>query len=116
MIATKKKEKDFSDKVFKSLMMFIPDMVGVLEKNSKMILKQHLRLYLHLWFKYYYHPLKFKKFMQSLRLLKMFYNSNVISLLKTINLFFRLLLFTISAVFLTKPIDKLLGKAYYKVS
>ena len=53
-IPSPKSTIDFNTKVYEGLCLFIPDISKALQLANKAHLKQHLALYLHLWFKYFY--------------------------------------------------------------
>lgn len=106
--------KAFVDKVYKSLLMFIPDMVEELEKRGEIYLKHHLALYLHLWFKYFYVPQRSRKIKDSLLLINLFKSEGIISFFKANSLKLRLLLYAFSIVFFKQPINKLSEKRLYR--
>lgn len=104
---------EFKDNVFKSLFLFIPDVVKHLDKKDMQHYKKYLAFYLHLWFKYFYIPLGKSEIKQSFLLIRMFQRQSVISILKSISLILRLLLYTISNFVSKRPINKLSDKALY---
>jgi glycosyltransferase involved in cell wall biosynthesis len=103
----------FTDKVYESLMLFIPDIVGYLEFQGYADLKKHLALYLHLWFKYIYIPSGESDVWKSQKLIRMFNAHGIISFTKSISLTIRLFLFSISDSLLSKPINKMADKSTY---
>lgn len=103
----------FNDKVFKSLCVFIPDIMKHLERNDKETLKKYLAFYLHLWFKYIYISSESKKYKPSLVLINLFKNCHIISHSKASSLKLRLFIYVFSSYFLNKPIDKLTDKSLY---
>lgn len=108
-----KQSKIFKDKVYQSLMLFIPDVVKYLEHQGKSSYKPYLALYLHLWFKYFYVPAGKWDVKQSVKLISMFRRYRIIGIYKTMNLYFRLLLYAISIIILNNPINKLTDKSLY---
>lgn len=103
----------FENKVYQSLILFIPDTVQNLNQHDKALHKHYLALYLHFWFKYIFVPLKSSKVMQSFSLIMMFYKKSVISFSRMISLVIRLILFSISNLVLKQPINKLTHKELY---
>lgn len=104
----------FNTKVYRSLLLFIPDVVNLLQAKGKVHLKIYLLLYLHLWFKYFYVPLGKSNIGQSLRLLHLFKSYNIITTSQYISLGVRFFLYVISNIMLPNPIDKLTEKRLYK--
>jgi len=107
-----KTQKVFNDKVFKSLCMLIPNVVKQLDEQGKSVLKRHLSLYLHLWFKYIYEP-KGLNLKQSIQLINLFKREKIISIPKSFSLKLRLFIFNMSNMTLKEPINKLSEKALY---
>lgn len=113
VLPSPKIKSKFIDKVYESLKLFIPDTVKTLEVNHKTEYKSYLANYLHLWFKYFYIPLRSSKLKQSFVLILMFYKEGIISFLKLINLTLRLFIYAGSNLLLKQPIDKLKYKELY---
>lgn len=103
----------FKNNVYKSLLLFIPDVIKHLNLNRKSTYKSYLALYLHLWFKYIYIPSGSSSLIQSIRLLNMFKRFKIITTAKFLSLIFRLCIYTISLIILKSPINKLSDKSIY---
>ena len=76
-----------TDKYYKSLMLFIPDICAELELRNKSGLKKELIGYLKVWYRDFYFPSGKNLLKENKILLKMFYNKGVISIMKTMFLF-----------------------------
>lgn len=112
-VPSKKDISDHTQKVYTSLQLFIPDIVNKLRDNKKEYIN-YLVLYLHLWFKYFYVPLKITEIFRSYKLILLFRNQKIISLYKFYSLTLRLLIYSCSLIIFKKPIDKLSEKAIYR--
>jgi glycosyltransferase involved in cell wall biosynthesis len=103
----------FSQKVYKSLHLFIPDLIKNLEHHHQLSYKKYLVYYLHFWFKYIFIPSGEKSVIPSVKLIFMFKRLKLISIRKFLSLCLRLLIYWFSAYCLKTPIDKLSEKAIY---
>ncbi len=104
----------FNVQTYKSLMLFIPDVLEHLAVFGKLLLKKHLTLYLHLWFKYIYIPSGEKDIGNSLGLIWMFKQKRIISFKMALSIALRLILFRLSRLFSNEPLDKLSHKYIYR--
>jgi glycosyltransferase involved in cell wall biosynthesis len=112
-IPSDKEPHVFTNKVYESLMLFIPDVVGYLELQRKSYLKKHLALYLHLWFRFIVGPTDSNNVKYSHKILAMFFNHGIISWSKWSNLKMRLVLYGITKYLLNRPINKLTERGLY---
>jgi len=112
-VPSPKNENLFIEKVYKSMILFIPDICNAMQINTNVKNKKHLSNYLHLWFKYFYVPLRNNEMKRSLHLIVLFYREGIISLSKFLSLLLRLFLFVGTNLFLKEPIIKLTDKSFY---
>ena len=112
-IPSVKTSVDFTENVYKSLKLFIPDTVKELETYQSKDLKPLLSGYLYIWVKYFYIPSKQRSFSMPLKLITLFYKNGIISLLRALSLIIRFFVFNISDKILKSPIDKLSPRYIY---
>jgi glycosyltransferase involved in cell wall biosynthesis len=108
-----KENKTFNFKVYRSLILFIPDICKVLIKEGKEDYIKYLSNYLHLWFKYFYIPSDSSAFKPSFKLIWMFYRQGVISGLKAWRILLRFTVYVISKLITKTPINRLTPKSLY---
>jgi glycosyltransferase involved in cell wall biosynthesis len=111
-IPNKKLVDVHSEKVYRSLRRFIPDIIKKLRINRTGYIK-YLALYLHLWFKYFYISAPNPNVIFSFKLIFMFYWQGVISMNKAISMLTRVFIFSASRIILKSPINKLSEKSIY---
>lgn len=104
---------NFMDKVYHSLLLFIPDITMALKQGRKTNYRKYLTGYLHLWFRYIYTPTKSKNPKQSVQLLVLFYRQDIISFRKMFNLLLRLFIYVSTSLLMKQPINKLNYKYLY---
>ena len=78
-VPAKMSKQVYKDKVYKSLLMFVPDITKFLEKEQKSDYKEYLAMYLHLWYKSFFIPLRTSRINESIKLINLFYKLNIIS-------------------------------------
>ncbi|TVZ59150.1 glycosyltransferase involved in cell wall biosynthesis [Flavobacteriaceae bacterium MAR_2010_105] len=103
----------YKDKVFKSLLLFIPDIVSTLKISNNLKYKKHLSNYLFLWFDSFYEPLKSSKIGESTQLLLLFSRYGIISFWKTVVLFINLLGYAFFNYFYQRFRWRLIKKSFY---
>ncbi|MCX7549366.1 glycosyltransferase family 2 protein [Xanthomarina sp. F2636L] len=103
----------FINKVYNSLLLFIPDITMALKQSHKINYKKYLAGYLHLWFRYIFTPTKSKNPKQSVQLLVLFYRQDIISFRKMFNLMLRLFIYVSTSLLMKQPINKLNYKYLY---
>ena len=104
---------NFKNRVYESLKLFVHDISFKLEAHNKPHYKPYLALYLHLWFKYFYVPMRDYKMKQSLQLIFAFRKEKIITNSKALSLILRLVIYAVSRLLSGKPINKLTDKALY---
>lgn len=112
-IPAKMDKKIYTDKVFKSLLLFIPDICQVLNLNNKSDYKPYLANYLHLWFNSFYVYLKPSRIQMSLKLIKLFYKQDIITLSKFILYTYRVFAYALTKNFHNRYKWKLIDKRFY---
>ena len=103
----------FANKVYNSLLLFIPDISKKLEFSGMHDYKKYLSYYLHLWFKYIYKPKHIFDLRKSIILIKLFKKLRIISFSKAMSLVLRLVLFSTSSYVFSSPINKLKDRGLY---
>lgn len=103
----------FIDKIYKSLILLIPDICKELKAINKVNFKKYLVYYLHYWFRYIYKPKHIFDLKKSIILIKLFKNLRIISFSKAISLVLRLVLYSTSSYVFSTPINKLKDKGLY---
>ncbi|XCF07745.1 glycosyltransferase family 2 protein [Tamlana crocina] len=81
------------EKYFETLKLFIPDICRELELSNNSKLKSNLVSYLKVWYRDFYFPSDQNLLDENIKLIKIFYNNGIISLLKTAFLFFMYFLY-----------------------
>ncbi|WP_223549298.1 glycosyltransferase family 2 protein [Aestuariivivens sp. NBU2969] len=112
-VPSKNDPKVFKDKVYQSLLFFIPDISRHLDVNGKKPYKKHLANYLKLWFKEIYIPLQSSKIKESLVLIRLFYKFGIISFWKQILLIKNLMGYSFGNFILQYFKIKLRDKTFY---
>lgn len=108
-----KSDVQFKNNVYKSLIMFVPDISAALVLNKKKDYRPYLSYYLHYWFKYVYIESGSSEIVQSIRLIFICWTNKIISLKRVASLFVRVLLYAFGKYFFNNPIEKLSEKRIY---
>ncbi|WP_242117945.1 glycosyltransferase family 2 protein [Aestuariivivens sediminicola] len=114
-LPSKVKPLELRDKVYKSLLLFVPDVSRYLLQKGKRHYRKYLAHYLHLWFKSFYIPSQTSRLRQSFKLIALFNKHGAISSWQTVLLTINLLGYSFGNYIVQHFKVKLRDKAFYSL-